>query len=278
MNDVARRECAENCFNNAGRRATAFSSVDSFRLYDLAPWHAPYAPIPSITRPNQPIGRGRRPLSGTQNCTPGRRTHANPHPIGIHFLRWANRYNPLYGISPLLSQPNNASAQSSLALASLAPVGVAFNCRVSSGSAGSVLPTAWDNGANMNFENTIRLWSQFPAIFSQTSLGRQLSDDAFPPVGCPIECGDGWLPLLERLCRAMCVHAEATGVGLAVTQIKEKFGMLRIYVDGGDEEVERLIDEGELESATICELCGAPGAHSDKGWCSTRCGPCRRNA
>lgn len=57
MNDVARRECAENCFNNAGRRATAFSSVDSFRLYDLAPWHAPYAPIPSITLPNHGSGK-----------------------------------------------------------------------------------------------------------------------------------------------------------------------------------------------------------------------------
>jgi hypothetical protein len=91
------------------------------------------------------------------------------------------------------------------------------------------------------------------------------------------ECGDGWLTLLYRLSRALSEHADSVGLELVATQVKEKFGMLRIYVDGGDEEVDRLLDEGELESAAICEVCGAPGTLSNGGWCSTRCEPCRRN-
>ena len=97
------------------------------------------------------------------------------------------------------------------------------------------------------------------------------------PASYTFECGDGWLALLYRLSHALSAHAESAGLDVVATQVKEKFGTLRIYVDGGDEEVDRLLDEGELESATICEVCGAPGTLSNSGWCSTRCEPCRRN-
>ena len=82
---------------------------------------------------------------------------------------------------------------------------------------------------------------------------------------------------------ASAESAYVTGVDLPVdggvivaTQVNEKFGTLRFYVDGGDEEVFRLIDAAEQESATVCELCGVPGMLVMKEWCSTRCSSCRQ--
>lgn len=77
--------------------------------------------------------------------------------------------------------------------------------------------------------------------------------------------------------QAISTHIESIGLDIIATQVKEKFGTLRfyVYVDGGDEEVFRLIDAAEQESATICELCGAPGTLVMKGWGSTRCVSCR---
>lgn len=90
------------------------------------------------------------------------------------------------------------------------------------------------------------------------------------------ECGDGWTDLIYRLSQAISTYIKPIGLYVVVTQVKEKFGTLRFYVDGGDEEVFRLIDAAEQKSATICEACGAPGTLVMKGWCSTLCESCRR--
>lgn len=90
------------------------------------------------------------------------------------------------------------------------------------------------------------------------------------------ECGDGWMDLIYRLSQAISTHIGSAGLDVVATQVKEKFGTLRFYVDGGDEEVFRLIDSAEQESATICESCGAPGTLTMKGWCSTLCESCRQ--
>lgn len=84
------------------------------------------------------------------------------------------------------------------------------------------------------------------------------------------------MDLIYRLSQAISTHTEPIGLDVVATQVKEKFGTLRFYVDGGDEEVFRLIDVAEKESATICEACGAPGTLVSKGWCSTLCESCRQ--
>jgi hypothetical protein len=57
-------------------------------------------------------------------------------------------------------------------------------------------------------------------------------------------------------------------------QVKEKFGGLRFYVDGGDEYVHGAIQLAEMMSTVMCEECGAPGRvgnHTGKGWYFTAC-------
>ena len=57
-----------------------------------------------------------------------------------------------------------------------------------------------------------------------------------------------------------------------VAQIKEKFGGLRFYIDGGDEYINGLIDMAESWAANTCEICGHRGEHrNDAGSLATLC-------
>lgn len=56
-----------------------------------------------------------------------------------------------------------------------------------------------------------------------------------------------------------------------VAQIKEKFGTLRFYVDGGDQYVYGAISLAEQLSGILCEECGKPGERRSGGWIRTLC-------
>jgi len=61
------------------------------------------------------------------------------------------------------------------------------------------------------------------------------------------------------------------------TQIKEKFGTLRIYTIGGDAFCEGLVRMAEAISAKTCEECGHPGKQTASGWIRTLCKVCMEN-
>lgn len=88
------------------------------------------------------------------------------------------------------------------------------------------------------------------------------------------DVGPGWRLLLARL------HAElAELTEYKTAQVKEKFGLLRVYVDIPAEARETLGDavwqillKYERESASICEDCGAPGeTRTSRVWLRTLC-------
>ena len=57
-----------------------------------------------------------------------------------------------------------------------------------------------------------------------------------------------------------------------VCQVKEKFGGLRFYINDANDEVFDVIDEYEVDSYTICEVCGEKGKErTDIGWIRTLC-------
>lgn len=60
-----------------------------------------------------------------------------------------------------------------------------------------------------------------------------------------------------------------------VVQVKEKFGTLRFYYDGGDDYVSGLVSMAESMSAITCEECGVPGKTGGNGWIRTLCDSCR---
>lgn len=61
-----------------------------------------------------------------------------------------------------------------------------------------------------------------------------------------------------------------------IVQIKEKFGTLRFYYNGGNERVDALVEFAEAMSGRICEECGDKGTRDTVGWIKTHCVKHRR--
>lgn len=82
----------------------------------------------------------------------------------------------------------------------------------------------------------------------------------------PCECQAGWFPIIRRL-------AAVKPPGVVITQVKEKFGGLRVYYDGGSngDAWDLAVREAEATSFKTCEVCGSPGEPSGGGWIRTRC-------
>jgi hypothetical protein len=58
---------------------------------------------------------------------------------------------------------------------------------------------------------------------------------------------------------------------VVVAQIKEKFGGLRFYYNGGDDEISGMVRMAESWADVACEECGAIGRRRDGGWIRTLC-------
>jgi hypothetical protein len=58
---------------------------------------------------------------------------------------------------------------------------------------------------------------------------------------------------------------------VVATQVKEKYGTLRFYYDGGDEYISGMVTLAEAMSSVTCERCGAPGETRHSGWVQTLC-------
>jgi hypothetical protein len=56
-----------------------------------------------------------------------------------------------------------------------------------------------------------------------------------------------------------------------VEQIKEKFGGLRFYYQGGDDEISGMVRMAELWAGRSCERCGDKGERRSGGWVRTLC-------
>jgi hypothetical protein len=89
--------------------------------------------------------------------------------------------------------------------------------------------------------------------------------------------GTGWWPILETLCANIQSHIDwrvKQGNEIAqveVEQIKEKFGGLRFYYSGGDDEISGMVRMAEAWADIACEECGAAGTRRSGGWIRTLC-------
>jgi hypothetical protein len=94
------------------------------------------------------------------------------------------------------------------------------------------------------------------------------------------ECGSGWFKLIEETFDRIkeyleTNHPEIDSNIFQITQVKEKYGRLIIYVSSSVEEVYDILSRAERASMTICEICGKPGKLVKyNGWYLTRCDKC----
>lgn len=159
-----------------------------------------------------------------------------------------------------------------------------------------------------------KLFEKYPVLFRDRNKPVTESCMAF---GC--EFSDGWYKLLDELCEYITRLSNRTDLlklnkeyhteenrgfiylkrpTISFTQVKEKFGMMRIYWSGNGienweeictkvqqddrerainkyyDEVQNAIDYVEFLSSRVCEICGQPGKLSNKGWMKVRCDNC----
>lgn len=85
------------------------------------------------------------------------------------------------------------------------------------------------------------------------------------------QVGEGWGDIIERL----VTDLQKFDWDGQVTQVKEKFGGLRFYIEDGSTEIFNRIHEAENESYKICESCGKPGKLDQREyWVRTLCPDC----
>ena len=103
--------------------------------------------------------------------------------------------------------------------------------------------------------------------------------------------GSGWWPIIETLCANIQSHINWRNetrdrllksnpynhpipnavVQVEVEQIKEKFGGLRFYYQGGDDQISGMVRMAEAWADNSCEECGKPGKRHSGGWIRTLC-------
>ena len=128
------------------------------------------------------------------------------------------------------------------------------------------------------------LCKKYPLIFKERRL--PVSESC---MGRGFETGDGWFLLIDSLCHSIQHYIDSSNKYLpegkqpipqvVFTQVKEKFGALRIYHDGGDAYCNGLIDGVEGMSYRTCENCGTFSddvGRVTKGWIQGLCTECAK--
>lgn len=103
--------------------------------------------------------------------------------------------------------------------------------------------------------------------------------------------GQGWWPIIRSLCNQIQHHIDWANdtrerllkdnpynhpipeevKQVRVAQIKEKFGGLRFYYDGGDSKIDGMVRMAESWASLSCEVCGNVGTRRSGGWIRTLC-------
>jgi hypothetical protein len=117
-----------------------------------------------------------------------------------------------------------------------------------------------------------QLCDKYPLIFADRNKSMQETCMCWG-----FEHGDGWYNIIDSLCANIQNHIDWQNrqgekvPQVVATQVKEKFGTLRFYYNGGDDVIDGMVRMAESWSAVACEECGAPGTQNSQGWIKTLC-------
>jgi hypothetical protein len=112
--------------------------------------------------------------------------------------------------------------------------------------------------------------NKYPSFFPLPEKPRTKKDTFF----C-FSCGDGWFDIIDSCCSTIenYIKNKKAPTAFYFIQIKEKFGGLRLYYEGGDDFIRGIITAAESLSYKVCEETGKPGCLYAKssGWIQTLC-------
>lgn len=146
-----------------------------------------------------------------------------------------------------------------------------------------------------------KLVEKYPLIFRDRN-----ADPSKTCMYWGICCGDGWYSIIDAMCACIQYHIDTVQYNIDLVlkfnakvndpdhewtslaerkerevpepveqvvaiQVKEKFGGLRFYFNGGDEYIDGIVSMAESMSYRTCEVCGNPGSPTDGGWIRTLC-------
>lgn len=109
----------------------------------------------------------------------------------------------------------------------------------------------------MNDKLDKKLCKKYPKIFKDRRASMENTAMCWG-----FEHGDGWYNILDRLCCCIQSYIDANInhstdiIQLVATQVKEKYGTLRFYYNGGSDEIAGMVQFAENLSRYICESCG----------------------
>jgi hypothetical protein len=136
----------------------------------------------------------------------------------------------------------------------------------------------------MNDANEKHFVTKYPKLFRQRNLSHQETAMCWG-----LECDNGWFSIIDMLCSQLQWDIDKNQYPqIEFTQIKEKFGTLRLYycqaenAELVDNHLERKsgVQEGMIHiveqlSAYVCEHCGTnQDIGQTKGWIRTICRKC----
>lgn len=121
------------------------------------------------------------------------------------------------------------------------------------------------------------LCEKYPKIFKNQDI---LNIETYKPWG--FECGSGWFKIIDVLCNQIQLHINEINnlnedYQVVASQVKEKFGGLRFYYDGGDDAISGMVLMAESMAYVTCEHCGNSGKRQPGGWVRTLCDHCQEN-
>ena len=109
-----------------------------------------------------------------------------------------------------------------------------------------------------------KIFEKYPKIFRQKDLPMQQTCMCWG-----ITCGDGWYNIIETACMVIQNHVNYKNASseedmiFEAAQIKEKFGGLRFYYDGGDDTVAGIIQMAEAMKHAVISGRKASFMHFD---------------
>lgn len=146
----------------------------------------------------------------------------------------------------------------------------------------------------MNLELQKKLIEKYPKIFPIKTMTK-----IYPMAMFGFECSDGWYNILYTLCGRIQSYIDYRErfnqqiiernkkedpegqinqqmlleyiPQVVASQVKEKYGTLRFYYDGGDEQIEGMVTMAEAITEFTCERCGNVGKLRGKSWLYTAC-------
>ena len=124
---------------------------------------------------------------------------------------------------------------------------------------------------NLKNAATYRLKSKYPVVLELLCKRRAHDKECFYPIQLSIDVGLGWFPIIEKITKEI---SDLGNDEIKAVQIKEKFGELRYYTNYTTDEVESIIEFGELRAAVTCEVCGRSGSLRGEHWYQTLCDRC----